>query len=161
MRSQHHIHIALFCLKKNFWHSNFASIFRLSCREECLRCALVGESQQEDSRGPSCSLRMTVYIWASSRGTCLLPGSSEVWEQQRRRPACASVQSDQRLVICVLESNISNLFSFLASLCSWLEWFESCFVGNPSDRFSRDEAHLKVRGINNPSQLPVDQPKCF
>ena len=31
--------------------------------------------------------------WASSRENL----SSEVWEQQRRRPACASAQSDQRI----------------------------------------------------------------
>ena len=33
------------------------------------------------------------FIWASSRENL----SSEVYEQQRRRPACASAQSDQRL----------------------------------------------------------------
>ena len=33
-------------------------------------------------------------------------------------------------------------FNFLASLCSWGDWFESPFVGNPEDRFCRDEAHI-------------------
>ena len=28
-------------------------------------------------------------------------------------------------------------FNFLASLCSWAAWFESHFVQNPEDRFSR------------------------
>ena len=35
--------------------------------------------------------------------------SSENCEQHRRRPSCASAQSDQRLVICVLENTISQL----------------------------------------------------
>ena len=30
-------------------------------------------------------------------------------------------------------------FNFLASLCSWGDWFETRFVGNPEDRFCRDE----------------------
>ena len=34
-----------------------------------------------------------VVIWALTRGNL----SSGVWEQQRRRPACASAQTDQRL----------------------------------------------------------------
>ena len=35
-----------------------------------------------------------------------------------------------------------RIFNFLASLCSWAGWFESGFVGNSEDRFSRDEAQL-------------------
>ena len=35
-----------------------------------------------------------------------------------------------------------QIFNILASLCSWAGWFESDFVGNPEDRFSRDEAQL-------------------
>ena len=37
---------------------------------------------------------------------------------------------------------LRTIFHFLPSLCSWADWFESCFVGNPEDRFSRDEAHI-------------------
>ena len=33
-------------------------------------------------------------------------------------------------------------FNFLASLCSYGDGFESHFVGNPEDRFSRDIAHF-------------------
>ena len=33
-------------------------------------------------------------------------------------------------------------FHFLASLCSWAAWFVSHFVGNPGDRFSRDDAYI-------------------
>ena len=33
-------------------------------------------------------------------------------------------------------------FNTLAGLCSWPDRFRSYLVGNPEDRFSRDEAHL-------------------
>ena len=29
------------------------------------------------------------------------------------------------------------------SLCSWGDWFETRFVGNPQDRFSHDKAQIK------------------
>ena len=46
-------------------------------------------------------------------------------------------------VISFLESNISKLpTDFLASLCSWGDWFESHFVRNPEDRFCHVEAHM-------------------
>ena len=32
-------------------------------------------------------------------------------------------------------------FNFLASLCSWEDWFESRFEGNPEDRFCRKKAY--------------------
>ena len=58
-----------------------------------------------------------------------------IYEQQRRRSACASAQSDQRLS-CSLpgEYNTSTWYSqnfkSLASLCSWAGWwFESNLVG--------------------------------
>ena len=49
--------------------------------------------------------------------------------------------------IRLLESTKSILFNegnftFLASLCSCGDWFESCFVGNPHDRFSHVVAHI-------------------
>ena len=52
-------------------------------------------------------------------------------------------------VIHILEITISKLatskiFIFLASLCSWGDWFETRFVGNPEDRFCRGEAQIKV-----------------
>ena len=37
-------------------------------------------------------------------------------------------------VIHLLESTISKLATSKASLCSG-DWFESCFVANPEDRF--------------------------
>ena len=51
-------------------------------------------------------------------------------------------------VIRFLKSIISKLasreiFNFLASLCSLGDWFESYFVGNLEDRFSRDEAQIR------------------
>ena len=76
--------------------------------------------------------------WASSRENL----SSGVCEQHRRRPACASAQSDQRLCYSLFEMYYMLTcyrwnFNFLASLCSWGDLFETRFVGNPEDRFSR------------------------
>ena len=63
-------------------------------------------------------------------------------EQQRRRSACASAQSDQHLCfaakivwdVFLLYPDISLLylesFKILASLCSWVGWFESYLVKN-------------------------------
>ena len=73
--------------------------------------------------------------------------SSGVCEQQRRRPACASAQSDQCLCYSLFEKYhvkacYKRNFKFLASLCSWGDWFESHFVWNPEDRFCRDEAQI-------------------
>ena len=53
--------------------------------------------------------------------------------------------------ICFSESIISKLcykwnFNFLASLCSWGDWFESPFVRNPEDMFCL----LKVQLYNGP-----------
>ena len=70
-----------------------------------------------------------------------------ICEQQRRRLACASVQSDQRLC-CSLPGKYnpstcySRNFKNLASLCSCAGRFESYLVANPKDWFSRDEAHI-------------------
>ena len=73
-------------------------------------------------------------------------------EQQRRRSACASVQSDQRLC-CSLpglyytSTCYSQNFKPLTSLYNWAGWFESYLVEHPEDRFSLDEAHIKVRAF--------------
>ena len=76
--------------------------------------------------------------------------------------------ADQRslisaFVICLLESIIYRLatsknFNFLASFCSSADGFESRFVGNPEDRFSRHEAHLRIGLINKmvDLKLPLD-----
>ena len=69
-----------------------------------------------------------------------------ICEQQRRRSACASAQSDQRLC-CSLPGwyNISSFYirNFnLASFCGCAGRFESYQVAYPEDRFSRDEAHF-------------------
>ena len=65
-------------------------------------------------------------------------------EQQRRKPACASAQSDQRLCYLLsgkyhIQTCYKQFFNFLASLCSWRDLFESRFVGDPEDRFCCDE----------------------
>ena len=45
---------------------------------------------------------------------------------------------------------------------SWGFWFEFRFVGNPEDRFSHDETHLKSGGREgvraNPPEPPMDPP---
>ena len=40
------------------------------------------------------------------------------------------------------------MFNFLASLGSWGDWFEYCFVGNPEDRFYHDEALMNDNQID-------------
>ena len=53
----------------------------------------------------SYSLITAAVIWAFSRENL----STEICEQQRRRPACASAQTDQCFCYSILESNKSNL----------------------------------------------------
>ena len=68
--------------------------------------------------------------------------------QQRHRPACASAYSGQRyclfffgggggggIVMNALATH--KIYHILASLCSLADWFESYFVGNTKDKFSR------------------------
>ena len=61
--------------------------------------------------------------------------SYAICEQQRRRSACASAQSDQRLCCSPPRQNdTSSLyirnFKILAGLCSWAGQFVSCLVGD-------------------------------
>ena len=84
-----------------------------------------------------------ITIWALSWENL----SSEVCEQHRRRPACASAQSDQHLCFSLfgkyhIQTSYKRNFNSLASLCSWAGWFEYHFVRNPEDRFSRNEAYI-------------------
>ena len=72
-----------------------------------------------------------------------------ICEQQRRRSACDSAQSDQRL--CCSPPRKYTIFSFyiqnckpLASFCGCAGRFESYLVANPEDRFSRDDAHVRL-----------------
>ena len=84
---------------------------------------------------------MALFIWAGPWENV----SYVICEQQRRRSACASAQSDQRLCCSLLIwYNISRFYSrnfkTLGSFCrpglcpAWSE--------NPEDTFSRDAAHL-------------------
>ena len=70
-----------------------------------------------------------------------------IYEQQRRRSACASAQSDQRLCCSLPRSHDTSSFytpNFqpLPSFCGCAGWFESTLVANPEDRFSHDEAQI-------------------
>ena len=80
---------------------------------------------------------------------CDITYLSGVCEQHRRRPACASAQTDQRLCYSLcgkynIQTCYMRNFNILASLCSWGYWFESRSVGNLEDRFCRDETHLWI-----------------
>ena len=75
-----------------------------------------------------------------------------ICEQQRRRSACASAQSDQRLCcslprLYTTSSFYIRNFKPLPSFCGCTGRFESTLVGNPENRFSRDEAHVSVVGV--------------
>ena len=61
---------------------------------------------------------------------------SGVYEQQRCRPACAYLQSDQHLCYSLIgkyhiKSCKEQNFNVLASLCSWTDWLEYDLVLNP------------------------------
>ena len=76
-----------------------------------------------------------------------------VCEQQRRRSACASAQSDQRLCCSLPRSHDTSSFytrNFkpLLSFCGCAGWFESTLVADPEDRFSRDEAQMSGNQIS-------------
>ena len=71
---------------------------------------------------------------------------------RRRRPACASAQSDQRLCYSLIvkyhiQAWYKRNFNFLASLCGWTGWFESHYVGNPEDKFSRVAAQIYLNPL--------------
>ena len=90
----------------------------------------------------------TIYIFSSLTGSNLWtkgaiangPGHAKmsyvICEQQRRRSACASSQSDQHLCCSVLRwydmyTCYIQSFKILASFCSWAGWFKSYLVENP------------------------------
>ena len=82
------------------------------------------------------------YIWATSWENLLCA----ICEQQRRRSACASAQSDQHL--CCSLPRYYNTSSFyirnfkpLPSFCG-CRFVSSYLAVNPEDRFSPDVAHI-------------------
>ena len=79
-----------------------------------------------------------------------------ICEQQRHRSACASAQSDQSLCCSLPRQYDTSSFYIknfkpLPSFCGCAGWFVSYMVGNPEDRFSRDEAYC-VLGDNEELQ---------
>ena len=67
-----------------------------------------------------------------------------VSEQQMRRSACASAQSDQRFCCSLPAENDISIyfvqgFTILASLCGWAGWFVHDLDKNLGDRFSCDD----------------------
>ena len=102
----------------------------------------------------SAQKQVNMIRWASTWENL----SSGVLEQHRRRPACASAQSDQRFCYSLfgkyhmLTCYRWNL-NVLASLCSWGDLFETRFVGNPEDRFSRVAAQIIPQSQTNQSDI--------
>ena len=99
-----------------------------------------------------------MFLWRTKENYPLLSSNMShvmrkpvyaICEQQRRRSACTSAKSDQYLC-CSLpgEYNTSSCYSHnfkpVASFSCWPGQFESYLVGNPEDRFSRDEAHINL-----------------
>ena len=80
--------------------------------------------------------------------------SYAICEQQRRRSACASAQSDQRLCCSLARQNdtfslYSRNFKILASLCSWAGQFVSYLVGD-------SQRHIfSWRGSNRNNPTPI------
>ena len=65
-------------------------------------------------------------------------------EQQRRRSACASAQSDQRLCCSLTYICYSRNFKTLSSLWTWPGPFETY----PEDRFSHDVTQIKAQTVS-------------
>ena len=89
--------------------------------------------------------------------------SSGVCEQHRRRPACASAQTDQRHCYSLtgkyhILTCFKRNFNILASLCSCEDWFEFRLVGYPENRFCRDEAQLAIVFLWHYSYLAYNAP---
>ena len=84
-------------------------------------------------------------IWASMWENL----SSVVCEQQRRRHAVWSAPLFSLIGKCHIKTGFRRNFTFLTSLCSWGDWFESRFVGNPKVGFCRVAAHLIQRAISS------------
>ena len=91
-------------------------------------------------------------------------------EQHRRRPAFTSAQSDQLLCFSLfwkyhIQTCYKRNLNFLASPCNWGDWFESCFVGNPEDRFCHIAAHMMwvctVCQSNGNWQFPIYKGSIF
>ena len=109
----------------------------------------------------SLKVHITCIIWASWRENL----SSEVCEQQKRRPASASAQSGQRLRYSLFgKYHIKTCFkgnsNFLASPCSWAGWFESHYIGNLEDRLCRHEAHIKLSYFSSEASPDTATPAC-
>ena len=86
----------------------------------------------------------------------IIPWTKPIWTSTRENlssgfanntVADQPAQSDQHLCYALFEKYHMQTcfrwnFNLVASLCSWGDWFETRFLGNPEDRFSRDEAQL-------------------
>ena len=78
---------------------------------------------------------------------------ARICEHQRRKPACASAQSNQRIWYSFSEKYGSQTCSIqnvkiLASLCSWADWHECYSFRNPDDV----EAHIQFNNWGSKSK---------
>ena len=83
--------------------------------------------------------------------------SYAICEQQRRRSACASAQSDQHLCCSLPRQNDNSSlyirnFKIVAGPCSWAGQFVSCLVGNSPRHI------LSCRGLNATLLTPPPPP---
>ena len=90
----------------------------------------------------------TAIIWASTRETL----SSGVCEQHRRRPSCATAQSDQRLFIRFLERIICKLAAGEISIFKLVSIAEE--TGLKHSSFSHNEAHMIPNNLVFSEKIP-------
>ena len=97
----------------------------------------------------------TEGVWRKKNCLCWFANNKGAYAQSDQRH-CHSLIGNYQIKTCY-----NQIFNFLASLCSWGDWFESHFVGNPEDRFccivwalTQDNLSMRlVTSINQPAQL--------
>ena len=100
-----------------------------------------------------CFVSVIVIVLSSlslSLGLVMRKPVYAIFEQKRRRSACASVQSDQHLYCSLPGQYITSTchsrnFKPLASPCGWAGRFVSFLDETPEDRFSRAGAHCILK----------------
>ena len=102
--------------------------FGHNCKKTWFCCMLLYGHQHKKTCLLCLRTTKTQTSWADQMGINVRKPVFAVCEQQRRRPSCASPQSDQCL--CYLLTGkyhiwtcYKQIFSFLAGLCSWGDWF--------------------------------------
>ena len=149
-------------LNCTFWTSEKLCNAWFLCR---FRCITVHEFAQTicDMHLSSSQFETAFFKWAMSWDNLFMPfmpyANSKGTDQPAHPRSLISV-----FIVCCLYSMISLLFiaeiSRLASLCSWAGWFESYLVGNPDDRFFRDEAQILCMQEYSLEHMGLVKKKC-